>query len=366
MFGEATYLGNSGRSWLTALLISTAVLLALWVMVHFVLQRLSSFARTTETDIDDVIAYVGATTKLGLLVVPALYVGSYVLSLPAEVSTWFRVLAWTALLIQAAIWGDATISFWLKDFREEHGDEVDRVTTVGAVSFVFRLLLYAIVLVLVLDNIPGVEVTALVGSLGIGGIAVALAVQSILGDLFASLSIALDKPFVLGDFVEVGDEGGTVEYIGLKTTRLRRLSGEELVVGNNDLLNSRIRNFGRMGERRVVFAIGVATETPPETLERIPDMMREIIEALPKVRFARAHFIRLSGFSFEYEVVYYVLDPDYDLYMDTQQTINLSIVRRFAAQGIEIPYPTQTVRLAYQEPADRTDFPHRSPDDHTV
>jgi small-conductance mechanosensitive channel len=264
------------------------------------------------------------------------------------VNTWFRVAAFMALLVQGAIWGDALIDFWLADFREEHGAEVDRVTTVGAVSFVFRLMLYALVLILALDNIPGVEVTALVGSLGIGGIAVALAVQSILGDLFASLSIALDKPFVIGDFIEVGNESGTVEQVGLKTTRLRRLSGEQLVVGNNDLLNSRIRNFGRMGERRVVFTIGVAGETPHDTLKRIPDIMREVIEAQPQVRFARAHFSSIGDSSLNYEVVYYILDPDYDLYMDVQQAINLAIVQRFAQEGIQIPYPTQTVYVAGQ------------------
>ncbi len=347
-FWERTYFGNTLQDGLTALLITFIVLGVLWILVRVVLQRVSKFAKTTETDIDDLIAHVGAETKLSLLTIPALYVGSFVLSIPEQVNTWFRVAALTALLGQGAIWGDALIDFWLLDFREEHGAEVDRVTTVGAVSFVFRLLLYALVLILALDNIPGVEVTALVGSLGIGGIAVALAVQSILGDLFASLSVALDKPFVIGDFIEVGSESGTVEHVGLKTTRLRRLSGEQLIVGNNDLLNSRIRNFGRMGERRVVFTIGVAGETPHDKLEQVPDIMRQVIEAQPRVRFARAHFSSIGASSLNYEVVYYILDPDYDLYMDIQQAINLAIVQRFAQEGIKIPYPTQTIYVAGQ------------------
>jgi len=238
--------GNMAQDWVNAFLISAAVLAMLWILVRFLMRRLAAFARTTETDVDDLIAHVGAHTRLSLLVMPALYVGSFVLSVPEQVNTWFRVLAWTALLIQAAIWGDAAIDFWLKDFKEEHGSEdAERVTTVGALSFVVRLLLYTLVVLLALDNIPGVQVTTLIGSLGISGIAVALAVQSILGDLFASLSISLDKPFVLGDFIEVGDESGTVQHVGLKTTRIQRLSGEELVVGNNDLLNSRIPTMGR-------------------------------------------------------------------------------------------------------------------------
>jgi small-conductance mechanosensitive channel len=348
-FQDGTLLGNAIQDWVTALLITVSVLAVLWILVRVVLRRVAAFAKTTETDIDDLIAHVGRDTRLSLLALPALYVGSFVLTIPEQVNIWFRVVAWTALLVQAAIWGDALIDFWLLDFREEHGDEVDRITTIGALSFVLRLGLYALVLILALDNVPGIEVTALIGSLGIGGIAVALAVQNVLGDLFASLSIALDKPFVLGDFVEIGVDSGTVEHIGLKTTRIRRISGEQLVVGNDDLLNSRIRNYGRMSERRVVYTIGVAGETPHDKLERIPEMLRQIIEAQPQVRFARAHFSTFGDSSLNYEVVYYILDPDYDLYMDTQQAINLATVRRFAEEGIQVPYPTQTVYLAGQK-----------------
>jgi small-conductance mechanosensitive channel len=351
MFNERIFLGNTVRDWLTALLITTGVLAALWMLVRVVLRRLAAFARRTETDIDDLVAYVGAQTRLGLLAIPALYIGSLVLSLPEAVATWFRVVAWTVFLVQVAVWGDALIDFWLKDYREEVGEEdADRLTTVGALTFVVRLCLYALVVLLALDNIPGIQVTALIGSLGISGIAVALAVQNVLGDLFASLSIALDKPFVLGDFIEVGDESGTVEHIGLKTTRIRRLSGEQLVVGNNDLLQSRIRNYGRMGERRVVFSVAVAGETPHEKLKRIPSMLREILESQPQVRFGRTHFNQFGDFSLDFEVVYYLQDPDYDLYMDTQQAINLAILQRFAEEGIQIPYPTQAVYVAQQEP----------------
>ena len=218
----------------------------------------------------------------------------------------------------------------------------------NALSFIARLVLWATILLLILDNL-GVDITALVAGLGIGGVAIALAVQNILGDLFASLSIVLDKPFVLGDFVIVGDLMGSVENIGIKTTRVRSLSGEQLVFSNNDLLTSRIRNFGRMQERRVVFKLGVTYQTPAEKLEGIPGIIREAIEARDKTRFDRSHFASYGDFSLDFETVYYVLSADYNLYMDIQQAINLAIFRRFADEGIEFAYPTQTLFLEKEQ-----------------
>jgi small-conductance mechanosensitive channel len=204
--------------------------------------------------------------------------------------------------------------------------------------------LYVLVLLMVLDNL-GVDVTALVASLGIGGVAVALAVQNILTDLFACLSISIDKPFVLGDFIIVGDLLGTVEHIGLKTTRVRSLSGEQLIFSNNDLLGSRVRNFKRMYERRVVFTFGVVYQTRHEQLRRIPDMVRAIIEARENTRFDRAHFKAYGDSSLDFEVVYYVLVPDYNIYMDIQQAINLDLFERFEKEGIGFAYPTRTVYM---------------------
>jgi len=172
---------------------------------------------------------------------------------------------------------------------------------------------------------------------------VALAIQNILGDLFASLTILLDKPFVLKDFLIVGDFLGSVEYIGLKTTRLRSLSGEQIVFSNADLLNSRIRNYGRMFERRVVFTLGVVYQTPRHHLEAIPGMIRAAIEAQERTRFDRAHFKAFGPYSLDFEAVYYVLVADYNAYMDIQQAINLHIHEQFEAQGIEFAFPSQTL-----------------------
>jgi len=199
-------------------------------------------------------------------------------------------------------------------------------------------------LLLALDNL-GVNITALVAGMGIGGIAVALAAQNILGDLFASISIVLDKPFVINDFIIVGDYMGSVEHIGVKTTRIRSLSGEQIVFSNTDLLNSRVRNFKRMVERRVVFSFGVVYGTPAEKLEAIPGIVRGIIEAIDGTRFDRAHFAKYGDSSLDFEVVYFVVTGDYNVYMDIQQAINLAIYRSFEDEGLGFAFPTQTIFL---------------------
>jgi small-conductance mechanosensitive channel len=218
-------------------------------------------------------------------------------------------------------------------------------TTVNALGFIARAGLWWVLLLMGLSNL-GVDITAFIAGFGIGGIAVALAVQNVLGDLFASLSIVLDKPFVIGDFIIVDDLLGTVEHVGLKTTRLRSLSGEQLVFSNSDLLNSRIRNFKRMYHRRVVFEFGVTYQTPYEKAARIGALVREIVEAQEKTRFDRAHFKEYGDFALVYEVVYHVLEPDFNVYMDIQQAINLEIFRRFEEENISFAYPTQTLYVA--------------------
>jgi len=176
-------------------------------------------------------------------------------------------------------------------------------------------------------------------------VAVALALQNVLGDVFASLSIVLDKPFVLGDFLIMGEYVGSVENIGLKTTRIRSLSGEQLVFSNNDLLNSRIRNYGRLLERRILFTIGVTYQTPREQVVQIPEMIRKAVEDQERARFDRSHFKSYGDFALIFETVYFVLGPEYNLYMDIQQAINLSIHAQFEEEGIEFAYPTQTLLL---------------------
>jgi small-conductance mechanosensitive channel len=200
-----------------------------------------------------------------------------------------------------------------------------------------------VLILLILENVTGIQVTTLVASLGITGVAVALAVQNILSDLFASLSITLDRPFVIGDAIVVGEFNGEVEHIGLKSTRIRSVTGEQLIFSNSDLLNSRIRNYKRMERRRVVFPLNIAYGTPAALLEKIPDILREIISERPQISYDRAHFKEFRESALYIEAVYFVENPDYRLFMDTQQSINLEIIHRFTEEGIQFAFPTRTV-----------------------
>jgi small-conductance mechanosensitive channel len=342
-FLNNTYLGNSVQTWLIAAAVAAAVLVVLRLVRRILVRRLSALAERTGTDIDDLAVDLVGMTKFFFPLFIALYIGSRPLAMTPAMDRVLGAAMVIALLIQLALWGNAVISFWITRYMQSRmKEDAAAATTIGALRFLARLVLWTVVLLLALDNL-GADITALVAGLGVGGIAVALALQNVLGDLFASLSIVLDKPFVIGDFIIVGDFLGTVEHIGLKTTRLRSLSGEQLVFANGDLLNSRIRNYKRMAERRIVFAFGVVYQTPAEKLEAIPGMVREIIESLENTRFDRAHFKAFGNFSLDFEVVYYVLVPDYNVYMDIQQQINLALYRRLEEEGVEFAYPTQTL-----------------------
>lgn len=342
---EIEFLGDSVQNWLAASLITLVALITFWLLKRFLASRIPRWVGRTENQVDDLLAMLLKQTKLWFLFIVALYTGSLALSLEADATKWIGHGVTIAAFLQAGIWGGAAISFSVKRYKRANLEEdASTVTVVSALGIIASIAVWSLVLLLILDNL-GVEITSLIAGLGIAGVAVGLAVQNILGDLFASLSIILDKPFVIGDFIVVGELLGTVEKIGLKTTRVRSLTGEELVFSNTDLLQSRIRNYKTLAERRVTFSFGVTYETSPAQLEGIPAMVRETIEARGPVRFDRAHFQEFGDFSLNYEVVYYVLDPDYNLYMDIQQAINLSLMRRFAEAGIEFAYPTQKVFL---------------------
>ncbi|MFN3484834.1 MAG: mechanosensitive ion channel family protein [Planctomycetota bacterium] len=334
-------LGNPVWLWGAAGLLALAVLAALLALRRAVAARLEARSAGDPMSLRWVAAQVLRRTRIAFLVAMALLGGSLVLDLGERAAAFRRLLAAVALL-QAGFWGGALLTGMLERWKQRRARDGSAATAIAATGFLGRVALWTAVFLLILDNF-GVRVTALLAGLGVGGIAVALAVQNILGDLFASISIVLDRPFEIGDFIVVGDCLGTVEYIGLKTTRVRALSGEQIVFSNSDLLSSRIRNFKRMYERRVVFTIGVTYETPYEKLTAIPGMLRSIVEAQPNVRFDRAHFQRYGEYALVFEVVYFVQRPEYNVYMDVQQAINLEIYRRFAAEGIEFAYPTQTV-----------------------
>ena len=335
------FFGNELKTWLIALGVAVGSLLALRAVEQILIVRIQRFTRKTHTIVDDVLVGALRKTKLLFLIIVSIYLGSRFLELPEKLASIDRTVLMVATWIQAGLWASAGLQIWLENYRATEQDGANR-TTMNALSFLVRVALWATILLLILDNM-GVDVTALVTGLGIGGIAVALAVQNVLSDLFASLSIVLDKPFVNGDFIVVGDMAGSVEHVGVKTTRIRSISGEQLVFSNSDLLTSRIRNFGRMNERRVVFQLGVTYQTPAEKLERIPGIIREVVEAQQHVRFDRSHFASFGDFSLNFETVYYVGSSDYKQHMDILQAVNLEVYRRFGAEGIEFAYPTQTL-----------------------
>ena len=331
-------------------IISIAVVFISYGLLHLIKKsikkRLANIIKRTRSEFDDFIVNLISETKSIFLLIVSIYIGSLFLKLPDQVQQVLRIGTIIVILIQAGLWLTKLVTFLVSErLQKPDGDgEIDALTT-NAIGIIAKGLVWSVVILLVLDNIPGVEVTTLIASLGIGGVAVGLAVQNILGDLFASLSIALDKPFVIGDFIVVGDFWGTVEKIGLKSTRVRSLTGEMLVFGNGDLLSSRIRNYQQMERRRVLYPFGVVYETPYEKLVKIPAIVEEVITSQKNASFDRAHFATYGDFSLNFEVVFYMETSDYKVFMDTQQAINLELFRRFEQEGIVFAYPTQTLYL---------------------
>jgi small-conductance mechanosensitive channel len=308
--------------------------------------RLLKLAERTTTPMDDVVVNVLASTNRWLLLAAALLIGVGLLDLGPRWSDRMGQMWFVALTLQVGLWVTRGIGVGVRGYEARNGRSGIQLSASGTLlSWLLRTVLWAVIVLSVLANI-GVNLTAFVASLGVGGIAVALAVQNILGDLFASLSIAVDKPFEVGDFISSDAGTGTVEYVGLKTTRIRSLSGEQIVVGNTDLLKQPVKNYRRMQERRIAFKFGVTYDTSPDLAEAIPSIVQQLVEADGKLRFDRAHFQSFGESSLDYEVVYYVLDPGYNVYMDAQQHLNLGLLREFAARGIQFAFPTRTLYLA--------------------
>lgn len=331
--------------WLIAAGIAAATGAILWIARGRGGRALAALAQRTGSEIDDVLADLVRRTRGWFMLAAALYAGTLALDLAPATARLLGIGVGLAVLLQIAVWGNALITFAVGRYVRRHVDtDATSATTAAVLAFLARLALWTVALLLALDNL-GVDITALIAGLGVGGIAVALALQNVLRDVFAAFTILLDKPFRIGDFIIVGDLLGTVEHVGLKTTRVRSLFGEQLIFSNNDLLESRIRNFRQMQERRVVFGFGVTYGTPADRLAAIPEAVRAIVERQSLTRFDRAHFKAFGASSLDFEVVYYVLTPDYNTHMDIQQAINLELCRQFERDGIEFAYPTQTLYL---------------------
>lgn len=336
---------NSWQNWLTAVGLITLSLILFPLLRRLITIRVKAYAERTVTDWDNFIIDLIEHTKGWFLLAVALYIGLVSLDIPSNIYPYLTQALLVLVFIQVGYWSARGITFWVKDYRTDRlEDDASSVTVITALGLISKIVIWIIVFLLILDNF-GVEITSLVAGLGITGIAVALAVQNILGDLLASLSIVLDQPFVIGDFIVVGNHSGTVEKIGLKTTRVRSLVGEQIIFSNSDLLSSRINNYKRMEQRRIVFTIGVRYETPTDKLEQIPQILEEVVNQEEQVRFDRSHFKGMGDFALTFETVYYVLTADYAHYMTVQQNMYLALHRRFAQEKIEFAYPTQTIFL---------------------
>jgi len=334
---------NSLLGWLIAAAIALAIIVVAGMVRYLLSSQFKRLASRHERPIWFVAAALVDRTRWLFILILGLFAGSFALEMPVSTRAISNIVMTVTLLIQAGFWVASAAKIMIDQYQQiQLARDPASVTTLNILSFITRVSIWIVVMLLILDNL-GINITALVAGLGIGGIAVALAVQNILGDLLASLSIVLDKPFVVGDFLLIGELAGTVEHVGLKTTRLRSLSGEQLVFSNSDLLASRIRNYGRMYERRSLFTLGVTYQTSRDKLERIPRIIQEVIEGQSNVRFDRSHFKEYGDYALLFETVYYINSANYNEYMDIQQAINLAIFEQFEKEGVEFAYPTRTL-----------------------
>ena len=342
---ERQFLHNPLQVWLTAG-ITTAVIIVLGLLLRRLLaSRLGTIAARTTNQLDDMVVELIRDTRAWIIIALALFAGLSQLAMPDREAKYLESIAKLVLLWQAAVWGGSAITFWLKHYLTHRTTTQDRasIAMVNTIGIGAKVLLWVLIALTALKSVFGVEITAWITGLGVTGIAVALAVQNILGDLLAALSIVFDKPFDVGDTIGVDTIIGTVEHIGLKTTRLRSIGGEQIIVGNADLLKSRLRNYRRMYQRRAVFNLDVTFDTEPAILERLPGIVEEIITSQTPVKFDRCHVASFGESAIRLEAVYFVLDPDYRKYMDIQQAINLEILRRFAAERVSFAFPSRTV-----------------------
>jgi small-conductance mechanosensitive channel len=338
------FLGNTTIDWIitAALLVGSVVLL--YCARYLAVRRFRRTAATNATRSDDYALTFLYRTKFFFVLAIALAIAHSHLALSARVDRRIEYVIIVAVGLQAIIWVNALAHYLVMAYMRRNADDGASITTMTALGYLGRLVLWFVIVLAVLANL-GVRPVGLITGLGVSGIAIALAVQNILGDLFGALSIVLDKPFVVGDSIAVDGFEGTVENIGLKTTRLRSTAGEQIIISNADLLKSRIRNYKRMAERRVQFSVFAEYATPPTIVATLPSELESIVAAQHNVRFDRAHFKRFAETGLEFETVYYVTTADYRTFMDAQQAINLAVLRRFRGTKINFAAERPTVAV---------------------
>ncbi len=339
---QVSYFGNTLHAYLVAFGVFVVALLFFKLLKGRVFRKLETWAKRTRTDVDD--EFIAILEKIpGIFYFfAALFIALQFIELLPAIEKTIEVIVIILFFYWATKVAAELIEYGLSKVAKEQGGRREKNTTYYALALIAKIILWSTGLLLILSNL-GVNISALVASLGIGGIAIALAIQNILGDIFSSFSIYLDKPFEVGDYIVVGEHQGTVKKIGLKTTRVEALQGEEIVISNNELTSTRVQNFKRMKKRRVVFMIGVEYGTPHKILKKIPKLMKEAIATVKKTTFDRSNFKSFGASSLDFETVYYLESNDYKEYMNTQEKINLAVVQAFEKEKIAMAFPTQTL-----------------------
>jgi small-conductance mechanosensitive channel len=339
---EGLLLGNSPTEWLIAVGLALAVWGALWILRKFIASRYQGYSGAQNPTVVRLIAYLIGNTKQILFLALAICVAQEWLTLPPKIEHVVSNVVLLLILLQVGLWAGRTVRFYLEMKERERGADRVFAGSLDIINFVSSMLIWSLLILVALSNF-GVNITALLAGLGVGGVAVALALQNVLGDLFASLSIALDKPFVAGDSLVIDTFIGKVEHIGIKTTRLRSESGEQIILSNADILKSRVRNYGRAPEQRTLATLRVTYGTSVEQLRAIPKLLEDIVREHAQARFERCHLKTLGEAAFQFELTYFVRQPTVNPLLDLQQAVNFRIVEEFRRSGIEFAYPTQVV-----------------------
>lgn len=349
------YFGNTARQWLIAAGVAIVVYLLLVLLQRLLVSRLGKLAERTDTDFDDAVVDLVKNTRPFFFAAFALIAAMRGLVISPALGGPLHAILELLVLLQIGMWATGIVAFLVQRSLTQRAETADRigVAAVRAIGITVKVVAWIIIVLIAIQNVFGKNILPLMTGLGVGGIAIALAVQNILGDLLAAVAIVFDRPFDVGDTIQIDNLTGTVEQIGLKTTRLRSASGEQLVIGNAELLKARLRNFKRMHERRAVLNLDLTYDTPPAVVERIPGMIRQIVESQPNVRFDRSHFAAFMESALRVETIYFVEDTDYNRYMDTQQAVNLAVLKRFGAEKIQFAFPTRTLVTSTLESSPR-------------
>ncbi|MBN2854196.1 mechanosensitive ion channel family protein [Patescibacteria group bacterium] len=331
---------NSGQDYLIAIAIFLGLYIILNLVQKIIIAKLKKLAKKTETEIDNIAVKILEGIRPPFYLVIALYISARYLNLSEPIWDILNIIFLSILVYEGVQAIQKIISFITYQALKKDNSEQQAKTTTKTLNIFIKIALWSFGLILILSN-AGVNVSSLLAGLGIGGIAVALALQNILGDVFSSFSILIDKPFQVGDFIKIGDDLGVVEKIGIKTTRLKTLSGQILIVSNRELTTARVENFRQIEKRRSFFTLGLVYETPRADLERIPKLIKSIIEKEEGAEFDRCNFVSYGDFSLNFEVSFYVAADNYNEFLDIVERVNLEIFTTFKDNNLNFAYPTQ-------------------------